>query len=423
MIRNSKDSFDRKGRKISSAILSLIIAFGLWLYVVNNVSKEDDITFNNIPVVREGESILNEQNLMITEISTETVSLHLKGSRDDLNKVDSSNTSVKINLSNIKEPGEKIPLTYTPSYPTTLASTALEVVNKNPSVIFVSVDYRRTLEIPVQVKWTGTRSENFLYDTENYTLDYTTITITGPAAVADRINHAQILIDLTNRSESFSESFRYTLCDADGKPVNAKMITTSVEEILLSAQIQPIKELDLVADVIYGGGATAKNTTVTLNPEVIRVSGGAAVLEELSDVYTVCSINLADIEKSTNELKYTLNLPEGVTNQTGVSEVVVTVRFAGLKTKDIVVNNIEMINVPEGMTAEVINATLSVRVRGPEAEIAALTETDISAVVDLSAAEAGTATYKAAIKISDKFPNVGAMKTSSVSATVLPKEG
>ena len=174
--------------------------------------------------------------------------------------------------------------------------------------------------------------------------------------------------------------------------------------------------------VVYGGGAAPSNTTVTLSPEVIRVSGGAAVLEELGDTYTVCSINLADIEKSSNELKYTINLPEGVTNQTGVSEVVVTVRFSGLKTKDVVVENIEMINVPEGMVAEVINANLTVRVRGPEAEISALKESDITAVVDLSAAETGTATYKAVIKISDEFPNVGAMKSSSVSATVLPLE-
>ena len=422
MIRNSKDSFDRKGRKVSSAILSLVIAFGLWLYVVNNVSKEDDITFNNIPVVREGESILHEQNLMITELSTESVSLHLAGSRDDLNKIDSSNTSVKINLSNIKEPGEKIPLTYTPSYPVSVANTAVEVVNKSPSVIFVSVDYRRTFEIPVYVKWTGTRSENYLYDTENYTLDYTTVTITGPAAVADQIDHAQILIDLSERTESFSESFRYTLCDAEGNPVDAKLITTSVEEVQLGVQIQQIKEIDLVADIVYGGGAAPSNTTVTLSPEVIRVSGGAAVLEELGDTYTVCSINLADIEKSSNELKYTINLPDGVINQTGVSEVVVTIRFSGLKTRDFVVENIEMINVPEGMVAEVINANLTVRVRGPEAEISALKESDITAVVDLSAAETGTATYKAVIKISDEFPNVGAMKSSSVSATVLPLE-
>lgn len=423
MIRNTKDSDKQKERRLTSLILSLVIAFGLWWYVVNNVSMEDDITFNNIPVVREGESVLNEKNLMITDISTEAVSMNLIGTREDLNKVDSSNLSVKINLSNIEEPGDRIPLNYIPSYPASVANTAFEISHKNPSVIFVSVDYRRTLEIPVIVKWTGTRSENYLYDTENYTLDYSTVTITGPATVADQIAYAQILIDLTDRSESFSESFRYTLCNAEGEPVDAQTITTSVEAVQLTAQIQQIKEVDLVADVIYGGGATAENTTITLSPEVIRVSGGEAVLEELGDTYTVCSINLADIEKTSNELKYTINLPEGVTNQTGVSEVVVTVRFNGLRIKDFVVDNIEMTNVPEGMEAEIINANLTVRVRGPEAEISQMKEDDISVVVDLSAAETGTATYKAVVRINEAFPNVGAMKTSSVSATVLPKEG
>ena len=423
MIRNVKDSTKEKERKITSVILSLVVAFGLWWYVVNNVSMEDDITFNNILVVREGESVLNEKNLMITEISAESVSMNLAGSREDLNKVDSGNMSVKINLSNIEEPGERIPLTYTPSYPATVANTAFKVSQKNPSVIFVSVDYRRTYEIPVTVKWTGTRSEDYLYDTENYTLDYTTVTITGPATVADQIKSAQVVIDLSKRTESFSESFRYTLCDAEGEPVDAQLITTSVEEVQLTAQIQQIKEVDLIADVIYGGGATPENTTITLEPEVIRVSGGKAVLEELGDTYTVCAINLADIEKSSNELKYTINLPEGVTNQTGVSEVVVTVRFNGLKTRDFVVEKIEMTNVPEGMIAEIINANLTVRVRGPEEELNRLTEKDISAVVDLSSAEVGTATYKANIVISEEFPNVGAMKTSSVSATVLPVEG
>lgn len=422
MNRNANESDRSRERKITSALLSLVIAFGLWWYVVNNVSMEDDITFNNIPVVREGESILNENNLMITEISTESVSMNLTGSREDLNKVDSSNMSVKINLSNIEEPGERIALPYTPSYPATVANTAFEVSHKNPSVIFVSVDYRRTYEIPVKVKWTGSRSENYLYDTENYTLDYSTITITGPAAVADRIDHALVLIDLSDRTESFNESFRYTLCDAEENPVDAKQITTSVEEVQLTAQIQQIKEVALVADVTYGGGATAENTTITLNPQTIRVSGGAAVLEDLGDTYTVCSLNLADIEKSSHEQKFPLTLPEGVTNQTGVSEVSVTVRFSGLRTREFVVERIEMTNVPEGMTAEIINANLTVRVRGPEEELRQLTENDISAVVDLSAAEAGTATYKATIVIDEKFPNVGAMKTSSVSATVLPKE-
>lgn len=413
----------KRNNKVYSAILSVVVAFGLWLYVVNNVSVEMDATFNNIPVVREGESILNERNLMVTSLSVDSVSLNLFGSRDDLNKVDSSNTSVKIDLSSIKEPGEKIPLTPTPSYPADVSAGAFEVREKTPAVIYVSVDYRRTFEVPVNVKWTGTRSENYIYDTENYTLDTSAVTITGPAAVADQIAQAIIEIDLTNRTESISESFRYTLCDIDGKPVDAAQITTNAEEIRLDAQIQSIREVDLIVDVIYGGGATKENTVVSLEPETIRVSGGEAVLAELGDTYTVCSINLAEIEKSTKDLKYTIALPEGVTNQTGVSEVTVTVQFNGLKTREFTIDNFQTINVPEGMEAEIINANLTIKVRGPEEELTELKERDITAVVDFSNAEVGTATYKATITFGEKFPNVGALKTNSVSATVQTAEG
>lgn len=411
-----------RNNKFYSILLSFTVAFGLWLYVVSNVSMEDDITFSGIPIVLEGEAKLTEQNLMVTSISAETVSLNLYGAREDLNKVDVSNMSVKVNLSDIEEPGEKIPRTYTPSYPSTVSPGDFEVSNKNPATIYVSVDYRRTFEIPVVVKWIGTRSGDYIYDTENAVLDYPTITISGPAAVADQIDHAEIEVDLTGKVESISESFRYTLCDADSNPVDAQRITTSVEEVRLEAQIQRIKELDLVAEIIYGGGATKNNTVIDIKPDVIRVSGGEAVLKELGDTYTVATINLADIEKSTPDLKYTLTLPEGVTNQTGVSEATVSVKFTGLKTKEFVVDNFEITNVPEGMKAEIINANLTIKVRGPEAELSQLNERNITAVVDFSNAEVGTATYKATIVFDEGFPNVGAIKTNSVSATVQAAE-
>lgn len=409
--------------KIYSMILSVTIAFGLWLYVVNNVSSETDITFDGIPVVREGEAVLKENNLMVTAMSANTVSINLAGSRDDLNKIDKSNTSVKIDLSKIQEPGEKIPLNYTPSYPADVSAGAFDVSEKNPAVIYVDVDYRRTIEVPVTVKWSGSRSENYIYDTENYVLDNTSINISGPAFVADQISQAVIEVDLTNRTESISESFRYTLCDVDGNPVDAQQITTNVEEIRLDTQIQRIKEMKLVADIQYGGGATKDNTIIKLEPGVIRVSGGEAVLAELGDTYTVCTINLAEIERSVKELKYTIALPEGVTNQTGVSEAVVSVLFTGLKTREFTIDNFQLINVPEGMEAEIINANLTIKVRGPEAELEALKERDITAVVDFANAEVGTATYKTNITFGEKFPNVGALKTNSVSATVQQKEG
>lgn len=410
-----------KKNKMYSVILSAVIAFGLWLYVVNNVSQEDDVTFYNIPVVMEGEAALNEQNLMITRISSKNLSVNISGTRSDLNKINAGNIVVKVDLKQIEEPGENIALTPKVSSTADVPSNAFVVESKNPTVIYVDVDVRRTKEIPVKPMWTGTRSEDYIYDTENAVLDYPTITVSGPAAVADLIHHAEIEVDLSSQTESISESFRYTLCDAQGKPVDAEKITTNVEEVRLDVSIQRIKEVDLKVDLIYGGGASKQNTTVTLSHETIRLSGGEAVLAEFGDTYTVATINLADVEKS-NDFTYTLSLPEGVTNQTGVSEVTVSIRFLGLMTREFTVENIQPIHVPEGMTADIISENLTLKVRGPAEQISQLTAEDITATVDFSAAEVGTSTYKATITFGEAFPNVGALKTSSVSATVLEVE-
>ena len=404
--------------KLYSMLLSLAVAFCLWLYVSNNVSIEDSNTFYNIPVVMEGEAILSEENLMITSISANTVSLNLSGARSDLNKLDSSKLAAKVDLSQITEPGEHIALSYTISYPSDVSPSAFTAGNKNPGAIFVDVDYRRVSEIPVLIKWTGNRSEDYIYDTENAVLDNNTVTISGPASVVDTIDHARVEIDLTEQVESISQNYRYTLCDAEGNPVDAEHITTNVEEVRLEMQIQKIRELRLTADIVYGGGANEKNTTVEITPATIRVSGGEAVLNELGDTLTIATINLADLDKNVNEQKYTLTLPEGVTNQTGVNEVTVTIKFAGLKTKELTIERFEAVNVPEGLNVEIINANLTVKLRGPETEIAALTEENIRAVVDFTNAEVGTATYKVKIVCDDRFPNVGAVKASSVSATV-----
>ena len=403
--------------KIYSLVLSVVVAFGLWLYVVTNVSQEDDVTFYNVPVVMEGEAALTEENLMITGRSVQTISVNLSGKRSDLNKINNGNLTAKVNLSKIEEPGENIPLTYILSYPDNVSANDFVEQSRNPVYIYVNVDTRRTKEVPVVPKWTGTRSGDYIYDTENAVLDYPAITIAGPAAVADLIDHAEIEIDLTEQVKSISDSFRYTLCDADGNPVDAERITTNVEQIHLDLPIQRIREVKLVADVIYGGGANAENTKITIEPASLRLSGGDAVLEEFGDTMTVATLNLANLDKS-QELVYTLTLPEGVNNQTGVTEAKITVKFTGLITREFTLDTFQSIHVPAGMGAEIINASLTVKVRGPAAEISALTNEDITAVVDFSAAEVGTATYKAAIIFSEDFPNVGAMGTNSVSATV-----
>ena len=407
--------------KFTSIVLSVIIAFGLWLYVVTNVSQEAEYTIYNIPIVMEGETLLNEKNLMITDISADDVDLTLSGSRSDLAKVNSSNIILKGDLTKIYEPGEKIALSYTPIFPSDMASNALTVQNRNPANIFLTVEARRTKPVPVEIQWEGSTPEGYMSDRENRVLDYTDITVVGPASVADLIEKAVITVDLSEQKESISQDYRYTLCDAEGNPVDAKLITTNVETVHLDVKIQKVKEVKLVVDLTYGGGATEKNTTVTVTPEIIRLSGGEAVLAELGDTITLGKIDLGSIEKS-QTVTLPVNLPEGVTNLSNVTEAQVEIRFSGLLTKEFVVTNIEAANIPEGLEADIMEEKLTVVVRGPATDVMKLTEEMLSVQADFTGAVEGTSTFKAVVVFPQEFTSLGAVKTYSVTANIWKQE-
>lgn len=407
--------------KVTSLLLSVVIAFGLWLYVVTNVSMEDEDTFYNIPVVMEGETALLDRNLMITYQSANTISLKLSGTRSDLSKVNNNNITVKVDLSKVYDPGSQIPLTYSISYPGTVANNAFVEETRSPTYIYVNVEERRIKEVPVEVVWVGSAAEGFLVDKENRVLDYSAITVEGPASVADKIEKAVIEVDVTEQKESIEQSYRYTLCNAADEAVDAELITTNVAEVRLQVKIQQVKEVELKLDVTYGGGANEKNTTVTIDPQTIRISGGEALLTEFGDSILLGKINLAEIPQD-QSMVYTITLPQGITNLSDVSEAAVEIKFTGLTTREFVVTNIQGINIPKGMQADIINEKLTVAIRGPAAELAELTEEDITAVVDFANAELGTATYKSAIRLPESIKTAGAVGTYSVSAAITEAE-
>ena len=55
--------------KLISVAVSVLIAFGLWIYVITEVSPNYEWTYLDVPVKLEGETVLKERQLIITGIS------------------------------------------------------------------------------------------------------------------------------------------------------------------------------------------------------------------------------------------------------------------------------------------------------------------------------------------------------------------
>ena len=405
--------------KVRSFLLALVIAFGLWVYVITTVSPGSKETFYNIPVAWEGESVLQERGLMITQVSNASVNLTLSGTRKDLAKVNSGNITLRADLSRIYGPGTHS-LGYSTSYPGDVASNAFVEESKYPENIILVVEELRTKEVPVEIKWVGKTPEGFMTDKENKVLDNSAITVIGPASVADRIEKAVIEVDLSEQRESISQSYRYTLCDSEGEPVDAELITTNVEEVRLDVKIQRFKDIAIVYTLIEGGGAKRGNVNITLSVDSIRVSGSEAALASMGDKLVVGTINLGDIPKDITQ-SYPINLPNGVTNLSGVTSVEAEIRFEGLSSKHILVKEFETLNVPEGMQVQFTTKALEIVVRGPSAAMLKLDEDDVIATVDFMDAQPNsTETYRVIVTFGNGVKDVGAVGSYQVVATLVP---
>lgn len=401
-------------RKIIHALLSALIAFGLWIYVVTVVSPESEATFYNVPVILNNESVLSDKGLMIVSEKEPTLTLKLKGNRSDLNELKSSDIAVIADLSRINSPGEQT-LDYAISFP---GNASFTILNQNPGVLTLDVVEWAAKEVDVSVIYTGTVPPDYIVDKDNAVLSHNKITLTGPKEVVDKIALAQIKIKLgDDTTETISTSERYTLCDANGEPVDVAQVKTSVAEVGVTVKIQQVKEIDLIPNKIYGGGATKENTDIKLNYTKIKIAGSKKLLEGLNSL-TIGTINMSELTDDKNVL--TFNIEEmlsnlGVTNLSGIDEVTATVEFSQLHSKTLSVTDIQPVNVPAGMTAKITTMRQNVIVRGPQTDIAAITEKDVRIEVDLTGGELGDGLYKARVYVNKDYGNVGVVGSYTIS--------
>ena len=400
--------------KLVMLLLSGIVAFALWIYVITVVSPNSETTIYGVSVELQGEGVLNDRKLIITE-RIDTVDLKLEGNRTDLNKVSNKNTSVVVDVTKIYDAGEhNLSFNFVP--PGDIPSDALIIQSKRPNSIRLLVERRLDKEIPVVVFYKNNTPDDFVKDREQ--LDRQVVTVSGPESVVQTITQAVVEIDLAGCRETIVESKTFTLCDKDGKEVKNEFVKTVDDnyQVNVTVPIALFKELPIKLNVVSGGGATPENTKITLSHETLSVSGPEAVVSAMEEI-VVGTVDLGKMKES-QTLEYELALPEGVTNETGVTTVTAEIDFSDLTAHAFQVTQIQTINLPDGMAVQLSAEVVEVLIRGSASDLEQMTTEDITVVVDLAGAVLGVEKYSATIVLADDFTASGAVGTYSVTATI-----
>lgn len=399
-----------KINKIFSIVLAVLIAFGMWFYVVTNITPEDSQWIRSIPVTFENEDgLFTDRNLTLTEGRNSTIDLKFYGNRQDLSKLTNSNVVITVDLGEITEPGEW-KLRYNYQLPETVNASNITIEARSSFTVALKVDELATRQVPVQASFEGAVAEGYM--AEPIELDRETIEISGPQEAVNLVSYAKVVLERTNLSKSVSDSLSYTLMDKNDEPVENEEIHCNVDKINVLMQVNMVKVVPLTVSIIEGGGASADHAVVNIDPSTVTIKGDAAELEGLN------SISLGTVDISSIEERYTQNfhviIPDNMENLTG-DNADVTVELKNLKTKTFTVTNLEVSGKPENLRATLGTMSLQIKVRGDSNVIGTITANNIRAVADLSSLGNTTGQFNVPVDVYiDGFSDVGAMGTYTV---------
>lgn len=404
--------------KIIRALLALIIAFGLWTYVVSVVDPESEQTYYKVPVVLDGSSALQDRGLILTSSSDVTLDLKLAGNRIDLNQLTRDNITVIANLASITTAG-KHTIPYSISYPGSISS-GITPVDQESQTITVTVEEWAKKSVKVETQFNGAVPGDYTTDRENVTLDHNQVTISGPKKVIDQIAEAHIYVDLDGRTQDFSQVCEILFVNERGQEVkDLAHVTSNTTSVTASMEVSMFKVLDIVVDVLPGGGLTEEDIRYELEWEQLYVSGAADALKDLETI--TLTIDLSKLTDS-QTLYFDIDLPEGVTNVTNVPQVSVNVTIPEMAEKNFTVfkSQYECINVPEHLDVRFMMEQFSVLIRGRENRLEEVTSENIRVIVDFANAVEGSGYYAVTIEIVG-VEDVGVVGQYSVPATVFLK--
>ncbi len=365
----------RKHSRVSDIlllILSVLIAFLLWLYAmsVSGISYERERVFTSLPVDILGDSA----QLSVYSSSNSTLDITVRGPKNEISRLSEADITVSVDINGIQEAGR-----YTLPVSVTLPA-GITLVGQSFNTMTMYLDNRSSAVVPVTAKITSYQlAEGYEIGTGDIRLSVDEINVTGPESVLKTIASAQASLQLGQVTSSVVIASDLTLVDQNGDPINNTYLKMGITNVTATVPVYMYRILPLEVGCKYGY-LNASSAQINVTPSFIRVKG------EVSDVQQLSAIPLATIDEKklvADTISIPVTMPAGITNVDGVGTATVTVKHIGTTTKELVVDRIT-VNNPKGLDYELLTDTLNVMVRGREMYLNYLSPSDIEAVIDLS---------------------------------------
>lgn len=371
----------KKNQKVFQLILAIVVAMVLWLYVINVENPTGTARLGDLPIQLQGEEVLTENGLMVTDLSKDTVTIRLSGKKKTLMKISRKNVTLTLDVSSVTGPGDWT-LTSRLNYPANVNTDNVTISHYDDLKVTVTVKPQTTKTIPVRGEFMGSEAEG--YRTGRVTVSPDTLTLTGPEDTLGKISYALAQVEEEELSSTLTVQSPFILMTEEGLPADVANVTTDVSAVEVTVPVRKVAQVPLTVDLIDGGGATGDDVTCIITPETVTLVAEQED-EELPAYISLGEIDLSDVFDGASYY-LPIKIPADAEGWNAPEYASVRLTMQGLTSLQVPVETarIDLENIPAGYTPELVSDYLYVWARGPAESLAGLVQEDISVTADLS---------------------------------------
>jgi YbbR domain-containing protein len=365
--------------KIVNIVFSLLVALGLWVYVVGEINPETTQRYAGVEVRFINAGLLADRGLALVDPGTVTADLTLTGQRSDMKALDSSEIQVTADLADLEAGENTIRLEV--SLPDGIKADQL-----SPSKVTIQVDSLESRDITVELVVQGAVPEGT--EPGRISLDPETVTVTGAASSLERVASVQALISadqVTTKETRLTAAL--AAVDSEGRAVgylDLSQAEASVSVTLLSLKTVPltVPQTGTLPDGIH---------LVSLNvPETITLRGTASALKTISAV-TTAPLDLSGLNASGNVPLEAL-LPEGIELAKASEGLSAALELSGetILTFTYTKADLAVAGLGDGLTLRLPDGNITLTVTATTHGAGSLSKGDFTLTLDLTGRDAGT---------------------------------
>jgi YbbR domain-containing protein len=368
-------------KDITIRILSVMLALLLWFYVITEQNPEltKDIT---IPIKLINTVFLEKSSMIMTnEPGSFKLTLRLKGKKDMLDKLNENTVEATADLEGHRLKGDnflKISISGIPE--------GVNVLMKSPESLKVVLENKVSVQKAVQVNIMGNPSRGLAAMTP--VLAPSDVVITGAESGIQKINAVRVDVDIASVNAEVKKILPVRVLDENGKDI--QNITVEPSYVEVSVPIENTKRVGIEMEMSGQPAEGYVISSISVNPQEILVTGKQHTLDGINTIKTekIVIEGTGNIEK---EVK--LVIPEGIELVNANEKISIAVIIERIVTNEVMIDNLEYVNIPEGLELESIQSGFRVKLRGAESQVTAALNS-MKFYVDLKDAKEGSNSLK-----------------------------